>query len=120
MAPPSVIFKNFKHKLVLIYNCVLNNPSNVANTSQNPKLDVAIVNLTQAKVDLANSKKKKLYEWNHCFQNPWTSKLPWAKFVVGVKTRGKVMQIKCKDCNVNKGWDNLMVPKLDSLWEHDC
>jgi hypothetical protein len=60
MAPPSLIPKNFKHKLVLIYNCALNNPSNVANTSQNLKPNVAIANLTQANVDLANNKKKKL------------------------------------------------------------
>ncbi len=115
MAQPLVIPKNFKHKLVIIYNCVLNNPSNVANTSQNPKPNVVIVNLTQAKVDLANSKKKKLYECNHYFQNLWITKLPWAKFVVGVKTHGKVMQIECKVCNVNKSRDNLTVPKIDSL-----
>jgi hypothetical protein len=62
MTPPLIIPKNFKHKFVLIYNCVFINPSNVANTSQNPKPDVAIVNLTQAKIDLTNNKKKKLYE----------------------------------------------------------
>jgi hypothetical protein len=60
-----------------------------------------------------------LYEWNHCFQNSWTTKLPWANFVVGVKTHENVMQIKCKVCSVNKGQDNLMAPKLDSLWKHD-
>jgi len=70
MASPLVIPKNFKHKLDFIFNYVLNNLSNVANISQNPKPNVVIVNLTQAKVDLANSKKKKLYESNHCFQNP--------------------------------------------------
>jgi hypothetical protein len=65
MAPPLAILTNFKHK-VFFSNHVLTNPYNVANTSI--KLDVVVIVETQAKVDLANNKKrKKMYELNCCF-----------------------------------------------------
>jgi hypothetical protein len=54
MAPPLAILTNFKHK-VFFSNHVPTNPSNVANTSI--KLDVVVIDPTQAKEDLDNNKK---------------------------------------------------------------
>jgi hypothetical protein len=57
-----------------------------------------------------------MYELNCHFQNSWASKLPSAKFVMGVD--GKVTHVKCKVCNVMERRNKLLVPKLDSLWKH--
>ncbi len=78
--------KKFKHK-IFILDCVPIDPSNVASTTIEP--DVVVIDLTQVEIDLANSKKrKKMNELNRHFQDSWATKLPWAKFVVGVD--GKV------------------------------
>jgi len=54
MAPPLAILTNFKHKF-FFSDHVSTNPSNVANIII--KLDVVIIDPTQAKVDLVNNKK---------------------------------------------------------------
>jgi hypothetical protein len=57
-----------------------------------------------------------MYELNHHFQYLWAAKLPWEKFVTSVD--GKLMKVKCKVCSVMERQDELLVPKLDSLWKH--
>jgi hypothetical protein len=47
------------------------------------------------------------------FHDVWNAKFPWAKSVVDVD--GKV---KCKVCSKIEGKENLLAPKLDSLWKH--
>jgi hypothetical protein len=94
---------NFKHKF-LFSNQIPVDPSNVPSSSQNPQPSVMFVDLTQVVVDLASSKKrKKNYELNCHFQDPWVVKLPWAESVVG--TEGKVTQVKCKVGKVINGKD---------------
>ncbi len=63
-----------------------------------------------------SNKKKRMYEVNCHFQDPWATKLFWVEYVVGVD--GKITQVKCKMCTIIEGGKKLLVPKLDLLWKH--
>ncbi len=93
--------------------------------SKYPLNDIPIIGIAKSKcmiVDLIVAVEnieiakniKKAYELNKHFQDNWAMKLPMES-MLGFD--GKVIQVQCKICAWIKGKDELLVPKLDSLWK---
>jgi hypothetical protein len=67
-------------------------------------------------IHTAARQRRRTYEHNRHWQDPWAACLPWAESVLG--RNGRVTQVRCKVCSEVEGREKLLAPKIDSLWKH--